>query len=126
MTCQASTSRLPCGGLQTLPGKPQNVQSSNAGIITFSPPASDGGSLITGYVIEIVPPGALPGDADNEIFTCAASPCTIPGYNPDGTHLDVFVRAENAVGQGPSALVSGVVRQAGDGIGWCMLGEMEA
>jgi len=88
------------------PGAPTNASASAApgqATVSFTAPASDGGSPITGYTVTSSP-GGLTG-------TCSASPCTVTGLT-DGTSYTFSVHATNAVGSSaesaPSAAVTPV------------------
>jgi hypothetical protein len=67
-------------------------------VVTWGPPASDGGSQITGYLVQV-------GD-DTRTVTCTtttATTCTVTGLM-DGRQHRAKVRAINAVGQGKVSL----------------------
>ena len=81
----------------TVPGAPaigSAVAGSAQAIISFTPPASNGGSPITSYTATCNP-GAVSA-------TGAASPITVGGLT-DGVLYSCFVVATNAVGTGPAS-----------------------
>ncbi|HLO25889.1 MAG TPA: fibronectin type III domain-containing protein, partial [Geobacteraceae bacterium] len=84
-----------------VPGAPVNVTataSSNAQAkVSFSAPASDGGSAITGYTVTSNPPGGFDVNAGS-----TATTHTIVGLI-DGTAYTFSVKAENAAGTGPAS-----------------------
>ncbi|MGA2469806.1 MAG: fibronectin type III domain-containing protein [Solirubrobacteraceae bacterium] len=85
----------------TVPGPPLDVTASPSGdpsaLISFNPPASDGGSTIEYYTVT-----AQPGD---ETATGPASPIVVPGLQY-GVAYTFSVTATNAVGTGPPGSVS--------------------
>ncbi|UUW89583.1 fibronectin type III domain-containing protein [Pimelobacter simplex] len=105
-----------------VPGVPTGVSATRkngAAEVSFSAPASDGGSAITSYTVS-----ASPGDA---FRVCPGSPCTVSGLD-NGTAYTFTVRASSANGDSdesaPSAAVTpattpgsptGVSAQPGDG-----------
>ena len=91
----------------TVPGAPA-IGTAAAGdasiVVTFSAPASDGGSPVTGYVATCTASGAPSRSANG-----AASPITVAGIAAGFTYTCV-VAATNAVGTGPaSAPTNGVL-----------------
>ena len=103
----ASIKVTPC----TLPAAPTNVTAS-AGIaqatVTFTAPASNGGSAITGYTIT-----STPGGKTAELKSPLASPLTstVTGLT-NGTAYTFTVKALNAVGAGVASAASNSVTTA--------------
>jgi hypothetical protein len=79
------------------PAAPSAVLGNASATITFSTPASDGGSPITGYLIT-----STPGSVT---VPCGSSPCVINGLT-NGTSYTFTIHAINAVGAGPDSLAS--------------------
>jgi hypothetical protein len=96
------------GGGATVPGAPTGVSATGAdkqATISFDPPASDGGSSITGYTVR-----SNPGNFTASGFS---SPITVTGLT-NGTSYTFTVTATNAVGTGPASQPSNAVTpQAG-------------
>jgi len=90
----------------TSPGAPTNVTATNeasASVVSWTAPASTGGSAITSYNVT-----SSPGE-----FTCtiAVSPCAVTGLT-NGTSYTFTVTATNAAGTGPASLASSSVTPA--------------
>ncbi len=94
-----SNSVTPC----TVPGAP-TIGTATAGnaqaTVSFTPPASNGGSSITGYTVTSNPGG--------KTATGSASPITITGLIND-THYTFTVTATNAAGTSPPSTASNSV-----------------
>jgi predicted phage tail protein len=92
-------------GTATLPGAPTNVNGTagNASVsLTWTAPASDGGSSITGY--RVTP--YIGGNAQTPILTGSASTSyTVTGLT-NGTTYTFRVAAINAIGTGPDSAPS--------------------
>ena len=79
----------------TTPGAPRNtsvVFGDASAVVSFDPPASDGGSPILGYTVV--------NDTDRTTTACNASPCTVTGLT-NGTPYSFHVIARNAAGASP-------------------------
>ena len=102
-TAGATASQAYSIAVATTPGAP-TVGSATAGsamaTISFTPPASDGGSPITGYTVTSSPGGLT--------ATGPVSPITITGLT-NGTAYTFTVTAANAVGAGPVSAASNSV-----------------
>ncbi len=89
--------------IATAPGAPTGisaVQNGNGIDVTFTPPANNGGSPITGYTVTCNP-GSITAVG-------TASPITVTGL-VSGTPYTCNVRATNAIGTGAASSPSGTV-----------------
>ncbi len=101
----AGTEGAPAG----VPGAPTGVSAvaGNAqATVSFTPPASDGGSPIISYTVT-----PYIGAAAQSTTTGASSPITVPGLT-NGTTYTFRVAATNGVGTGPASAASNAVTPA--------------
>jgi large repetitive protein len=90
----------------TVPGAPQNVSAvggNSLAVVSFSPPASDGGSVVTSYTATCNPGGVS--------ASRAASPITVAGLL-NGTTYTCSVTATNSAGTGPASASVNVMPSA--------------
>jgi hypothetical protein len=91
----------------TVPGAPTNVVAAagnQQATVSWTAPASNGGSPITSYTIYVYEGTTLEGS----ITGVTSSPTTITGL-VNGTSYDFTVSATNAIGEGPQSSPSNVV-----------------
>ena len=86
------------------------VAGNGQATVSFTAPASNGGSAITGYTV-VSNPGGFTG-------TCAASPCTVTGLS-NGTSYIFKVAATNGVGASAASDASASVTPAAPVNGAC-------
>ncbi len=90
-----------------VPGPPTAVSATpgdGSAAVSWTAPASDGGSAITGYTVTSSPGG--------KHCSAAASPCTVTGLT-NGTAYTFTVHATNAQGDGPESAPSSAVTPTG-------------
>lgn len=90
----------------TAPGAPTGVSAqagSQSAIVSFSPPASNGGAPITSYTVTASPGGAT--------ATGSGSPITVTGLT-NGTSYTFTVTATNSAGTGSASSASSAVTPA--------------
>jgi PKD repeat protein len=96
--------------LPNVPGAPLNVAAvaGNAqATVSWDPPTSDGGSVITGYRVSSSPGGL-------SCTTTGTQSCTVIGLT-NGTAYTFTVTATNAAGTGPASTASSPVTPTGGG-----------
>ena len=96
--------------LPNVPGAPTGVTATagnGQATVTWSAPASNGGSPITGYTVTASPGGLT-------CTTAGALTCTVSGLT-NGTPYSFTVTASNAAGTGPSSSPSASVTPIGSG-----------
>ena len=95
----------------SLPGPPTKVKAAigNASsVVTWTPPAQNGGSIITSYLVTASPGGAT---CTYAVVTPEVDACTVVGLS-NGTAYSFAVSAINAAGGGPSSSSSSTVTPA--------------
>ncbi len=101
--------------LATVPAAPTGVSAvaGNAqATVSFTAPASDGGSTITGYMASCAPHSNFAQYLGEVSKTGGASPITVTGLT-NGTPYNCWVKAANSVGYGnPSAISSTITPTA--------------
>ncbi len=92
-----------------VPGAPGSVTATagdGQAVVSWTAPASDGGSPITGYTVTASPGGRT-------CQTTGALSCTVTGLT-NGTEYTFTVKAANAVGTGPASAASAGVTPAAE------------
>jgi len=87
----------------TVPGAPTGVSAiagDGRATVVFTPPADNGGSVITGYTVTTHP--------DNKKILATASPIIVPGLS-NGSRYIFYVTATNAAGEGAGSGYSNVI-----------------
>ncbi len=100
-----------------VPGAPTGVSAATTGsgiaTVTFTPPVTNGGSPITGYVATSSPGGIT--------ATAGASPITVTGLT-DGTSYTFTVKAVNAIGNSAESTPSNVIIAGESDSDWVLVG----
>ena len=107
-TTTAATSAAPSG----VPGQPTNVGASvgisGSATVSWTVPASNGGSAITGYTVQYATGGSYTNWTTASGCTGTGTTCTINGLT-NGTSYKFQVLATNPAGSGPYSAASSAV-----------------
>ena len=104
------TTSSPRGLCTTLPGAPTGVSATSANHsapVSWTAPASDGGSDITGYTVTAAD-STTPSNGGETCTTTGALTCTVTGLT-NGDSYTFTVVATNGVGDGPASAPSNAV-----------------
>jgi hypothetical protein len=98
----ASASAAPAASVPGAPGQVKALAENHGALLGWRPPATNGGSAVTGYVIKAFPGGAT-------VSTRAVTSFLVGGLK-NGTAYTFTVAAVNQVGTGPASPGSAPVR----------------
>jgi uncharacterized protein YjbI with pentapeptide repeats len=93
------------------PGSPRSVAvipADGAFVVSWSPPASDGGSAVTGYSVAALASGVVDGRCSTTGSSCLVSGLTNTLISGKPVQYDIEVTAINSVGTGKAAELKGV------------------